>query len=119
MGSAVYLTASLFNHSCEPSVDVTWPRNDATARFTAARDVAAGEALTVCYTDAAASLAARRRHLRESYGFVCRCALCAEQEEEEQQQQQAAAAAAARGAKTGSGVDGGGGGKQAGASPPE
>ncbi|KAK9813318.1 hypothetical protein WJX72_012436 [[Myrmecia] bisecta] len=34
-GSAVYLLASMFNHSCAPNLDVTFPRNNGTAAFTA------------------------------------------------------------------------------------
>jgi hypothetical protein len=38
-GSAAYLTASLFNHSCEPNVEVIFRRNDSTATFAASRDI--------------------------------------------------------------------------------
>ena len=38
-GSAAYLAASLFNHSCEPNVEVVFRRNDSTATFVASRDI--------------------------------------------------------------------------------
>lgn len=42
-GSALYLLGSLFNHSCEPNVNVSFPGNDSRVMFTAARDITAGE----------------------------------------------------------------------------
>jgi SET and MYND domain-containing protein len=50
-GSALYLLASMFNHSCEPNMHVSFPHNDSTAVFTAARDIAAGEQLFISYLD--------------------------------------------------------------------
>ena len=47
VGSAVYLLASLFNHSCEPNVDVHFSRNDGVATFVAARDIDEGEPLCI------------------------------------------------------------------------
>ena len=38
-GSTAFLVASLFNHSCEPNVEVVFRRNDSTATFVAARDI--------------------------------------------------------------------------------
>ena len=38
-GSAAYLAASLFNHSCEPNVEVVFRRNDSMATFAASRDI--------------------------------------------------------------------------------
>ncbi|KAF8072856.1 Slc35f1 [Scenedesmus sp. PABB004] len=67
-GSALYLLASLFNHSCEPNVRVSFPANDATAVFTAARDLAQGEQLFISYVDEGA--AGRREFLRFAYGFA-------------------------------------------------
>lgn len=78
-GSAIYLLASMLNHSCQPSLDVTFPRNDATLALVAARDVAAGEQLTVSYIDAGQGVAARREALRWAYGFVCACPRCVEE----------------------------------------
>ena len=33
LGTAVYLLASLFNHSCTPNVDVTFPMNNSKSRL--------------------------------------------------------------------------------------
>lgn len=73
-GSALYLLGSLFNHSCEPNVHVTFPGNDSTAVFTAARQIAEGEQLFITYIDAGQELDARQEYLAFAYGF--RCAAC-------------------------------------------
>jgi SET and MYND domain-containing protein len=78
-GSALYLLASLLNHSCEPSVNVAWPANNGTAAFTAARDISAGEQLHVSYIDCEQEVSTRQEFLAWSYGFRCRCAKCAEE----------------------------------------
>lgn len=77
-GSAAFLLASLFNHSCEPNLVVSWPHNNAVASFTAARDIAAHEQLTISYIDAEQGAAQRRAALQFAYGFACRCPRCRE-----------------------------------------
>jgi SET and MYND domain-containing protein len=78
-GSAVYLLASMLNHSCQPSLDVAFPRNNASLALVAARDVAAGEQLTISYVDAGQGVAARRAALQWGYGFACACPRCVEE----------------------------------------
>ncbi len=85
-GSAAYLLASLFNHSCEPSLDLSYPFMDSTAVFTAARDIEPGDELTVSYLDVGLPYEARQQHLAWSYGFACACARCREEGAEQQQQ---------------------------------
>ena len=46
-------------------------------------DIQAGKELNITYIDANVDLEARRAALEHNYGFVCRCALCAEEEEHE------------------------------------
>jgi len=77
-GSAVYLLASMLNHSCEPNLDVTFPHNNGVVRFTAARDIARNEQLTISYIDAEQGTAARQHALEFAYGFRCRCPRCQE-----------------------------------------
>lgn len=78
-GSALYLLASLYNHSCEPNVNVTFPNNDAVAVFTAARRIAAGEQLHITYTDVEQEADVRREYLAFAYGFTCQCVRCREE----------------------------------------
>lgn len=80
VGSAAYLLASLFNHSCDPNVNVTWPYGNGTAVFRAARDIDAGEQLTITYIDAESAVSERRQQLLWAYGFKCMCARCCEEE---------------------------------------
>lgn len=82
-GSALYLLGSLFNHSCEPNVHVTFPGNDSTAVFTAARQIAEGEQLFITYIDAGQELDARQEYLAFAYGFRCHCVRCCEELEEQ------------------------------------
>lgn len=79
-GTAVYKLPSLFNHSCDPSVHVTWEHGDATLVARAARDVSPGEELTITYIDADASTSTRRETLEQSYGFHCVCHRCLAEE---------------------------------------
>ena len=87
-GSAAFLVASLFNHSCEPNVEVVFRRNDSTATFVAARDIDQGEQLFVSYLDEGMGLKYRQNHLRFSYGFTCGCQRCIEEAEDERASQQ-------------------------------
>jgi hypothetical protein len=75
-GSAVFLLASMFNHSCYPTLTVTWPGNDATAAFVAATDIPKHTELTITYIDNEQSGSARREALWHAYGFHCQCPKC-------------------------------------------
>lgn len=81
-GSALYLLASMFNHSCDPNVDVTFPENSATAAFVANRDVRAGEQLSITYIDVDAGVQQRRQQLHWAYGFSCECRRCSRELEQ-------------------------------------
>ncbi|GFH10530.1 SET and MYND domain-containing protein [Haematococcus lacustris] len=75
----MYLAASLVNHSCEPNLDVVFPRNNSTLALRAARDISRGEQLTISYLDPEMHVAARQRQLHFAYGFTCQCQRCAEE----------------------------------------
>jgi hypothetical protein len=75
-GSAVYLLGSMFNHSCEPNVTVTFPSNNSKAVFKAAREIKRNEELTISYVDHTMNVDARRRALDFGYGFSCQCPKC-------------------------------------------
>ena len=78
-GSAAYLLASMLNHSCEPNLDISFPANNAVAAFTAARDIARHEQLTISYVDVGQGVTQRRAALEFGYGFTCRCPRCLEE----------------------------------------
>ncbi len=51
-GSAIALGyGSLYNHSSKPNADFEMEFEDELIRFFAARDIAAGEEILICYTD--------------------------------------------------------------------
>ncbi len=78
-GTAIYITASLLNHSCDPNLNVGFPYNDGTVVLTAARDVEPGEQLTISYIDRDLPVPARQEQLLFSYGFKCGCDRCKEE----------------------------------------
>ena len=79
-GTATYLAPSLFNHSCDPNVDVAWTSGDVSVDAADPnRDSPAGMKLTICYTDAHAPMEARRKALEHAYGFECGCPRCVEE----------------------------------------
>ncbi|DBA96455.1 TPA: hypothetical protein ACH3X1_015345 [Trebouxia sp. C0004] len=73
---AVYPTASLMNHSCQPNVAVCFDGCKLTAR--AIESVQAGEPLLHCYGAQKGALITplRRQQLQEQYHFVCGCRAC-------------------------------------------
>lgn len=75
-GSACYLLSSLFNHSCEPNIEMTWPANNSKIAMRAARSIDKGEELTIAYIDASLPLRQRQDRLLFAYGFKCSCTLC-------------------------------------------
>eukprot|EP00727_Mastigamoeba_balamuthi_P014378 m51a1_g9565 hypothetical protein (609) ;mRNA; r:910920-912829 len=80
VGVALMTTGSMFNHSCEPSA--AWEGSldtGNTLRFVAARDIAAGEEVTISYVDQSAEWVLRQRALVGQYGFLCRCPKCVRQ----------------------------------------
>jgi len=82
-GTGVYALASMFNHSCDPNLDVLFPHNNSTLCLQTAREVMVGEELTISYIDAVGmSVGKRRQYLKFAYGFGCNCIRCQEEENE-------------------------------------
>eukprot|EP00796_Vickermania_ingenoplastis_P009842 gene9842-6914_t len=76
IASGLYPEASFFNHSCAPNLCRVM-RCGRTACFYALRRIAAGESLTISYTDVQEdNTAERRRLLLHGYRFFCHCARC-------------------------------------------
>lgn len=73
----VFKEASRFNHSCCPNMDHHWSAGH--YRFTAARDIAAGEELCISYLRIGQLLQSqdeRQQDLSRTYNFKCRCDAC-------------------------------------------
>ena len=61
--------------SCEPNCDFHWePANAGAMCVRALRDICQGDVLCIAYCNL--FTANRRKHLRETYHFTCRCGRC-------------------------------------------
>ena len=79
----VFPRATRLNHSCDPNLvrEQAPPADGAprfALRFTALRDIAAGEELCFSYVPVTLARAPRRDLLRRHFGFDCACARCRE-----------------------------------------
>lgn len=85
-GSAIFLQASMMNHSCIPNCNFSTESSSgggsggiggSELKVFTIRPVAAGEHLTIDYNDECYLPTQKRRAaLEKSYGFVCNCAAC-------------------------------------------
>lgn len=72
---------SRFNHDCRPNV--AFRIDERLAHHThAARDIPAGEELTLAYMNPFETFEARQRHIERSWGFRCTCPHCSMSEED-------------------------------------
>lgn len=70
----IWLTASMFNHSCLPNCAWAWTGDLFVAR--ANRDITEGEELTVAYVPSSYDYEKRNGVLKASNDFECHCPLC-------------------------------------------
>jgi hypothetical protein len=97
--SSIYLAASYANHDCNPNTRYgsnpdpfhallkmsRVERHEAAVTFTAKRDIAEGEDITIAYCDTDVDVETRKQSLLLSYGFECTCATCVREEAAKQQ----------------------------------
>uniref|UniRef100_A0AAX7UNU8 [histone H3]-lysine(4) N-trimethyltransferase n=1 Tax=Astatotilapia calliptera TaxID=8154 RepID=A0AAX7UNU8_ASTCA len=74
LGTAVYPDMALINHSCLPSVIVTYKGTSAEVR--AVQDMKPGDEVLISYIDLLYPTDDRNNRLRESYYFLCDCQEC-------------------------------------------
>ncbi|XP_034555101.1 N-lysine methyltransferase SMYD2-B isoform X3 [Notolabrus celidotus] len=74
IGTAVYPDVALINHSCLPSVIVTYKGTSAEIR--AVKDMKPGDEVLISYIDLLYPTDDRNNRLRESYYFSCDCKEC-------------------------------------------
>ncbi|KAM9356025.1 N-lysine methyltransferase SMYD2-B isoform 2-T2 [Pholidichthys leucotaenia] len=74
IGTAIYPDVALINHSCLPSVIVTY--NGTAAEVRAVRDMKPGDEVLISYIDLLYPTDDRNSRLRESYYFTCDCQEC-------------------------------------------
>mmetsp|Transcript_15160 Transcript_15160/g.37005 ORF Transcript_15160/g.37005 Transcript_15160/m.37005 type:complete len:139 (-) Transcript_15160:233-649(-) len=81
--SALFVTASLFNHSCAPNISVAFgAQGDADSgravfSFVANKEILPGTECSISYCDTQMSTKDRVEHLWWAYGFQCTCRKCA------------------------------------------
>jgi hypothetical protein len=76
-GQGIYTIGCLFNHSCDPNLQVLYcDENDETLVATCLRDIAAGEELCISYINESMPYAERQQQLYEHYLFHCTCTKC-------------------------------------------
>ena len=87
VGVALYPTAALFNHSCDPGAAQVFPRSSATSCSSSSsgrggervvevrttREVQPGQEVCLAYIDTGQPRLARRRTLFQTYHFLCSC----------------------------------------------
>ncbi len=73
----VYPLTAMMNSSCSPNTQ-NCIGEDFTCRVRAARPIRKGEEILSTYTLTLAGTQYRRKHLRESKYFECRCSRCAD-----------------------------------------
>ena len=74
IGHGCFLSAAVFNHSCDPNCFAT--SGASTLRIETQQAVAQGEELTIAYVDTNLPRSARQKHLRACYHFDCACTRC-------------------------------------------
>ncbi|XP_057679592.1 N-lysine methyltransferase SMYD2-B-like [Corythoichthys intestinalis] len=81
IGTAVYPDVALINHSCLPSVMVTF--NGTTAEVRAVKDMKPGDEVLISYIDLLYPTDDRNSRLKESYYFTCHCGECQTRSQDE------------------------------------
>ncbi|KAK8011175.1 hypothetical protein PG990_010140 [Apiospora arundinis] len=74
--AGLFLAACRINHACVPNAQNKWRADLGRMTVHAARDIAAGEEITLTYLPALFPYAERQTILKEHFGFVCACATC-------------------------------------------
>ncbi|KAJ0174501.1 hypothetical protein K1T71_009609 [Dendrolimus kikuchii] len=78
---AIYLTASMINHSCRPNTRHIFLEEDYHIAVVATVPIAKGELITGTYTQSLWGTLDRRKHLKTSKCFDCFCDRCKDQTE--------------------------------------
>ena len=73
-----FVSASRFNHSCEPNTRVNFDSTGCLT-ITTTQAIKEGEELLITYIDTRMERAPRREKLNDCYGFECMCTRCARQ----------------------------------------
>ncbi|XP_030853415.1 N-lysine methyltransferase SMYD2-B isoform X2 [Strongylocentrotus purpuratus] len=74
VGEALYIRASMFNHSCEPNCTFVFEGSRLSVR--AIKRIEIGEECCISYMSSLLPSPLRREKLRSIYGFTCQCPRC-------------------------------------------
>jgi SET and MYND domain-containing protein len=76
IASAIYPSASLINHSCNPNAIVRFKGSH--LRIVATEDIPQGKEVSICYGPHYLRMrkTARLESLKRDYGFLCKCSVC-------------------------------------------
>ncbi|MCJ1328294.1 hypothetical protein MMC10_004970 [Thelotrema lepadinum] len=80
--AGIFHNLSRINHACLPNCQHTWNVRLGKETIHSVRDIAAGEEITISYSDTGPS-GERRAHLKRSFLFDCTCGLCSLSEQEQ------------------------------------
>lgn len=72
----VFRKACFINHSCIPNLSFAWNKDIGRQTFHAARDIKAGEELTIQYNVGINQRRAQRQERLRDWGFKCECPAC-------------------------------------------
>lgn len=103
IGREVYLAASMLNHSCAPTCEMT---RASVCEVRTTRSVQEGEELTISYIDESLPRSHRIKHLRSHYHFECVCPKCTA-EDKTKEGKKKAKMKKAKGRKMGAGAQAG------------
>lgn len=80
-GQAIYPIGCLFNHSCEPNLEILYDDelNNETLVAVCKTPIKAGDELCISYIDEDLDFRARQQQLEEHYLFRCGCPKCAKE----------------------------------------
>jgi len=76
IGSGIYPSVALLNHSCQPNCTAIQNMNKVELR--PLKNLEANEELLISYVDPISSSIERKSELKEKYNFLCKCSCCAE-----------------------------------------
>jgi len=74
LGSAMYPSASYFNHSCDPNI--TKVRRGRSVLFVTSKEISKGQELCISYGHTERQVEERQQVLRDWWGFNCNCPRC-------------------------------------------
>ena len=80
IATALYIPASIFNHSCRPNSSTVF--NGTLLQIRALRDIESGEEILISYYSDMESKKNRKEKLRSTYYFDCQCPRCSSQEDD-------------------------------------